>query len=278
MLSPNQLLHIYYFKGLLTSDVTGGSDSFIGNWEEDGFSFLFFSQPSESVVEKVVEANPQMVLLDQYRMTYAEWHGGSVSAVCSGRFIILPAREVSEQDVDKAHRLIPIMIDPGVVFGSGMHPTTSGCLEALGPVFDKLPGATVVDLGTGSGILALAAAKLGAGHVLAVDNNRLAVKTTKTNIDLNGLGDTVLAIQGHAEDFIETDFDILIANIHYDVLRRIIETDGFIEKKMFIISGLLRSEARDVRQRFSRLPVKVIHTWEHDHIWHTMWGVGAIHK
>jgi ribosomal protein L11 methyltransferase len=272
MLSPHQLLHIYYFKGHLVEDVIGCSNSFIGNWEEDGFSFLFFSRPAGNAIEKIIEANPQMTLLDEYRMTYAEWHGGTFSPVAAGPFVIVPAWEASEQKLEAAHGLTPIVIDPGVVFGSGMHPTTLGCLEALGLAFGSSPMATVVDLGTGSGILAVAAARLGAGRVLAVDNNRLAVKTAKTNIALNGLGDAVLAVQGRAENFIDVDADLLIANIHYDILRRIIETDGFLKKKMFILSGLLRSEARDVDLRFSRLPVKRIQTWEHDHIWHTVWG------
>ena len=183
-----------------------------------------------------------------------------------------PTHMESEQKIEAAQGLTPIVIDPGVVFGSGMHPTTLGCLEALGLTFGGSPMATVVDFGTGSGILAIAAARLGAGRILAVDNNRLAVKTAKTNIALNGLENTVLAVQGRAENFIDVDADLLIANIHYDILRRIIETDGFLKKKMFILSGLLRSEARDVDLRFSRLPVKMIQTWEHDHIWHTFWG------
>lgn len=266
MLSPQQLLHIYYFKGHLAADVVGGCKGFIGNWEEDDFSFFFFSQPSGSVVEKVLESNPHMVLLDEYQMTYAEWHGGVFSLMTAGRFIIIPALAGSDQKPLKNDDRIPIMIDPGVVFGTGMHPTTVGCLEALGLVFDKFPVSTVVDLGTGSGILAVAAARLGAGRVLAVDNNRLAVKTAKANIGLNEMGKAVLAVQGCAESFISVDVDLLIANIHYDILRQLVEAEGFIKKKVFILSGLLRSEARDVDFRLSRLPVKIIRTWEHDHV------------
>jgi len=90
-----------------------------------------------------------------------------------------------------------IELDPGLAFGSGLHPTTRLCLEALE---DHLhPGATVLDVGTGSGILAIAAARLGASSVLALDTDPLAVQVARQNVALNGVESLVRVEPGTVE-------------------------------------------------------------------------------
>ena len=80
---------------------------------------------------------------------------------------------------------IPLVIDPGMAFGTGSHPTTQLCLAALEDYVR--PGMRVADIGTGSGILAIAAAKLGASHVVATDIDPLAVKIAAENVGVNGV-------------------------------------------------------------------------------------------
>ncbi len=106
------------------------------------------------------------------------------------RLVIKPTwRDYSAQPGD-----IVIALDPGMAFGSGLHPTTRLCLEALE---DHIcPGARVLDVGTGSGILAIAAARLGASRVLAVDTDPLAVRIAQENIVLNQVQAVVDARQG----------------------------------------------------------------------------------
>jgi ribosomal protein L11 methyltransferase len=82
-----------------------------------------------------------------------------------------------------------IQLDPGMAFGSGLHPTTRLCLEALEDYLR--PDATVLDVGTGSGILAIAAARLGASRVLALDTDRMAVRIARENVVLNHVGSVV---------------------------------------------------------------------------------------
>ncbi len=86
--------------------------------------------------------------------------------------------------------------------------------------------------------------------------NLLAAKTAERNIRLNRLQQSVLAVQGSADEFIDIQADLLIANIHYDVMKRLVCSDGFLKKNMFILSGLLRSEAADIENRLTQLPVK----------------------
>ena len=81
-------------------------------------------------------------------------------------------------------------------------------------------------------------------------------------------------MQGYAEDFIACPADLLIANIHFDVMKKLIadKAGSFASKKRFILSGLLRSEAKQVRIELERLSAKIIKSWTHEGIWHTFYG------
>jgi ribosomal protein L11 methyltransferase len=105
---------------------------------------------------------------------------------------------------------VVIQLDPGMAFGTGLHPTTQMCLVAL----EKLihPGAKVLDLGTGSGILAIAAAKLGAGRVLAVDNDPVAVKTARDNVVTNGM-QGIVSVRGGSLTEVSGSYDLVVVNI-----------------------------------------------------------------
>ncbi|HET8568213.1 MAG TPA: 50S ribosomal protein L11 methyltransferase [Candidatus Limnocylindria bacterium] len=111
---------------------------------------------------------------------------------------------------------IPVVLDPGMAFGTGLHPTTQQCLEALSML--ELAGRSLLDVGTGSGILAIAAAKRGARPVVAVDDDPIAVEAARENAAANGVAVDVGA--GSAAD-IRGSFDVVVANIVADVLTRI---------------------------------------------------------
>ncbi len=103
--------------------------------------------------------------------------------------------------------------------------------------------------------------------------NRLAAKTAERNVRLNQLQQSVLAVQGSADDFIQIPADLLIANIHYDVMKRLVCSKGFLRKNIFVLSGLLRSEASDIENILMQLPFTILNKWVHDGIWHTYWGI-----
>ena len=71
----------------------------------------------------------------------------------------------------------------------------------------------------------------------------------------------ILAVQGRAEAFIEHPADLLLANIHYDVMRLLVKSAGFLQKKWFILSGLLRSQAGDISRKLSGKPLKILKKW-----------------
>jgi ribosomal protein L11 methyltransferase len=278
-LRPDTLLYIYYIEGvvpdlLAVPTLEGGNDvfmleNFIGNWVEDDFSFLFFSQPAKDRVLEILAEFPGLTLLDDYEMTYAQWQGGNIEPVRIGRFLLNPTWIKASPGKNE----VAITLDSGVVFGNGAHPTTQACLEAIDIACAGKKVRTMLDLGTGTGILALAAAKLGCEKIIAVDYNYLATRTAQTNVSLNRLNDHILVVNGRAEEHTAVATDLLVANIHYQVMRELVRTEGFLKQKWFILSGLLRSEAEKISEFLDTQPVLILKRWNRDEIWHTILGI-----
>lgn len=266
---PDTILHIYYFEGKIPPNYAFPSNGFLGNWQEDQFSFLFFTHPAEVTVMDLLQEISGLTLLDQYEMTYGEWQGGKIEPMQIGQFIFFPPWLPPPQQKD----MLTIQMNPGVVFGNGLHPTTRDCLAAMEQVFSLASIKSVVDLGTGTGMLALAAAKLGCPQVVAVDFNFLAAKTTSENVQANGMQDAVFVINGQAQDFMHLRTTLLVANIHYDIMHSLIRSEGFLTPKWFILSGLLRSEARAVIDYLATQPVKILRQWDQNSVWHTFLGI-----
>ena len=135
----------------------------------------------------------------------------------SRRITICPTwREHTQRDGEHV-----IMLDPGMAFGTGHHPTTRMCLEQL----DKLvkPGNDVLDVGCGSGVLSIAAARLGARHVFGLEIDSVAVNVAKQNVRDNGVEHTVRVVQGTLPhlDVKQSAYDIAVANISAKVVSEI---------------------------------------------------------
>ncbi len=273
LLRPDTLLFIYYIEGTIPALYTINAEGFIGNWVEDDFSFLFFTQPAKKLVREILADFPEFKLLDDYEMTYAQWQGGNIEPVRIGRFLLNPTWiKASPGEND-----IAITLDSGVVFGNGNHPTTQACLEAIEIACAGKRVRTMLDLGSGTGILALAAAKLGCEKILALDYNYLATRTACINVSLNNLDDHILVVNGRAEDHTSVATDLLVANIHYDVMKDLVRTEGFLKQKWFILSGLLRSEAGKILEFLNSQPVLILKQWSQDDIWHTILGITNPH-
>jgi ribosomal protein L11 methyltransferase len=270
--NPYGDLYIYYLEGRLDHALPIVNEHFIGNWEEDGFNFLFFKEKSDATVHGVMALQSGLKLLDRFQMSYDEWHGGVVTGFQAGDFLIEPPWAVTRNACEKKPTTHHLIIDPGVVFGTGTHPTTTDCLTALQQVFQSDPPSRCMDIGTGTGILAIAAGCMGCPMTMAVDLNLLSVKTARRNILLNGMEDKILAVQGSAENFMDYPADFMIANIHYDVMRKLIESKGFYHKKTFVLSGLMKSEARAVKDRLFQNHAEITQIWDQNGIWYTFLG------
>lgn len=159
-----------------------------------------------------------------------------------GRFLIKPSWE----DIEIAPDEILIELDPGLAFGTGAHPTTEGCLLFLQEFL--IPGEIVFDLGTGSGILAIAAAKLGAKKNVAIDNDEQAIIVARENAQRNGVSS---AIEFRAIDFAQmepVDVDLLVSNLTAPLIISFLPiiAQKFRGVKLFIASGITSAQREDI--------------------------------
>lgn len=141
-----------------------------------------------------------------------------------------------------------ISLDPGTAFGTGSHATTSLCLSELEKIVDS--GTTILDIGTGSGILAIAGLLLGAKNAVGVDIDPLSVETAQKNAERNGVSKKSEFLCGDLAEKINGQYDVVCANIVADVIIRLFDNvkdymkdDGFL-----IISGIIDIRADDVKK------------------------------
>jgi ribosomal protein L11 methyltransferase len=144
-------------------------------------------------------------------------------------------------------------------FGSGEHETTESCLKIL----ERRPGvkgARILDLGSGTGILAIAALKLGAEHAVCVDIEEDAVESARVNCQLNQLDDAVTHITGTLDIVKDNNFDLVLANIYGDILLALAEplTAKLKPGGTLLLSGILWEYNFDVRQTYERMGCEVV--------------------
>lgn len=144
---------------------------------------------------------------------------------------------------------IPVRIDPSMAFGTGTHPTTQLCLELVEKYV--LPGQPVIDVGCGSGILSIAAVKVGASHALAVDIDNASVRSTRENAEANGVSDSIETGLGSVDEVRNGQFTlrrapVVLANILAPVIIRLFDA-GLAEllsaPGKMVLSGILVEQA-----------------------------------
>jgi ribosomal protein L11 methyltransferase len=264
---PYAQLHIYRLDGQLDARAAIEDARFLGRWPEGDTACLFFSERADEAIAGLLRAYPHLRLADHTCMPYEQWQGTIAAEERVGPFRIVPAWEPDA--VRSAGDPLTLILDPGVVFGAGNHPTTRDCLLAIDRAAAEGRFRTALDLGTGTGILALAAARRLDARVAAVDLNPAAVQTAARNVARNRLADRVLVLQGRAEQAVDGHCDLLMANIQAPVLRQVMEAAGFRAKRGFILSGVTSGEAGDVRRRLAALGVPIRQEWTRDGVWHT---------
>jgi ribosomal protein L11 methyltransferase len=158
---------------------------------------------------------------------------------------------------------VGVRLDPGLAFGTGTHPTTALCLEWLDGI--ELAGRQVIDYGCGSGVLAIAALKLGAAQVIGIDNDPQALAASRDNAGRNDIGQQ---LQLYApEDFEAVPADVLVANILAGPLAQLAPRFAACLKPgaPFALSGILEGQAAELVERygewFTGLAVAVREDW-----------------
>lgn len=168
-----------------------------------------------------------------------------------GRRILIRPSWIALDDVDAAPDDLVLALDPGLAFGTGLHPTTQMCALALE---ERLaPGATVLDVGCGSGILSVLAAMLGASAVDGVDTDPEAVRATRDNAAANGVSGRVRAAAGSWDaPGVAQRYDVVVANILAPVIVKLLDAGLGQKGDVFVFSGILDTQADDVLAAFAR--------------------------
>jgi len=180
------------------------------------------------------------------------WEKSRVVIKVSERIVIKP----TFKDYSAKGNEIVLTIDPKMSFGTGEHQTTKLMLRLL-EKFVK-PGMKVLDVGSGTGILAISAVKLGAEKVVAVDFDEICLENCKENCILNDVENSVEVVTGEIDDVKDKDFDLILANIQKNVLLEIAEKIKvkLNQNGIVILSGLLNSDKTAIEEKYHSLGFK----------------------
>jgi ribosomal protein L11 methyltransferase len=159
-----------------------------------------------------------------------------------------------------------LRIDPKMSFGTGYHETTRLCLRLMEKYLEQ--GATVLDIGTGTGILAIAGVKLGAASAVGVDVDEWSYSNAMENARLNGVEDRVKIVRGELADVAAGKFDFVVANIQLNVIAGLLDdVKAYLhEKSILVLSGLLHTDRQQILETLTQLRFHVIqeiteHEW-----------------
>jgi ribosomal protein L11 methyltransferase len=171
-----------------------------------------------------------------------------------GLFTIIPAGDPTPNPSG-----LPIVLGEKGAFGSGEHETTASCLDIM-PTIPDVNGSHVLDLGSGTGILALAAARLGAASVVAVDLEEAAAVSCRENVALNNLESQITTLCGELSAVGDRYFDLILANIYADILLPL--ADQLVGMTCcgghLLLSGVPLQDKFDIVQRYTRLGCSVV--------------------
>ncbi len=202
---------------------------------EQGLRYLNMMYPMPEPIYKIVD-----------EQDWAEAWKVHYHPVRIGKRLFIRPRWI---DIEIPEGAVEISLDPGMAFGTGTHPTTQLCLEALEEYVQ--PGMKILDLGTGSAILAIAAAKLGAGQVLGLDTDPVAVAVAIDNVRESGVENQIVIQEGSLENVITSArrFDMIVVNILARIIIQMCDEhlgDTVRPGGTAIFSGIIAEQGDDV--------------------------------
>jgi ribosomal protein L11 methyltransferase len=231
-----------------------------GDYPEEGVivkAYLPLNSFLGEAVEEIKEAISTLVSFDidigHNKVTISEineeewanaWKKYYNPVKISEKFTIVPTWESYEK---VSNDELIIELDPGMAFGTGTHPTTVMCIQAIESTVK--PGDSVIDVGTGSGVLSIAAALLGASNIRAYDLDDIAVKTARVNVKLNKVNHAITVSQNNLLNDITEPADVIVANILAEIILRFVN-DAFRLVKpggYFITAGIIQQKKQDVK-------------------------------
>lgn len=191
-----------------------------------------------------VSPNSSVEMADTPDIDWSErWRDRIVSHEV-GPLVVSPPWLAREEDAERS-----IIIDPGMAFGTGDHETTRGVIRLMAGIIQ--PGDTVADLGAGSAVLAIAAAKLGASRVAAIELDPDAIENAEQNVIRNGVADRVTVLEGDADVMLPLlgQFRVILVNIISSVITELLPAirNGLAPGGVVVLSGVLVAESRALK-------------------------------
>lgn len=264
------------------SDLTKEKRAFFGelyeldaaNYPKEGILVKAYFVDNREWAEKLQEITKQITALEQYDINIGlnqvtvhdvkeedwenEWKKYFKPLPITKSLTIVPSWESYEAKADEKI----ISIDPGMAFGTGTHPTTVLSMEALEKKITE--GDTILDVGSGSGVLAIGSILLGAKHVYAYDLDEVAVNSTRLNASLNQMQEQITSQSNDLLKGVKQEADIIVSNILADILLRLIDDawDNLVDQGYFITSGIIASKQEMVKDALLAKGFDIIETNE----------------
>jgi ribosomal protein L11 methyltransferase len=238
-------VYIYEFARDMREEISPlkNDEDYIGFWKEANYSYLFFKKDKKDLLRRFF-----LPFRSETVLRHEDWEAGNpLDILHVGQITVHPPWKIPP-----GKEGIALCIEPGMAFGSGYHASTRGCLVLLEKLFRMFIPQTVLDLGTGTGILSIASLKMGARAAFSLDYNNLAVDTAKKNRGLNGLENQMHLWMGDARDFLYIDADLLIANLYFQVINQLTDQEAFYSKPYCLLSGLLGHEGYRVWEKLQK--------------------------
>lgn len=239
-----------------------------GILEENNFVLVYFNENCSTTKEdiemellylkelKIIKEFSVEFSINENKNWNEEWEKNLNIIKVGERIVIRPTSKNYQPEKDE----IVLNIDPKMSFGTGEHETTKLVIKLLEKYVT--PGITVLDVGTGTGILVIAAVKLGAGYGIGIDNDEVCYENGIENCIKNNLSDKIEIRTGTIEDIKQNDFDIVIANIHKNVLIDI--SKKLIGKTkhngLIILSGLLIADEKEIVEFYLQKDCELVET------------------
>lgn len=221
-------LFVYHLDGITVPEVN--DPDLIGIWMEDGTPILFFHQQKDELVSRLCNEFG-CTLIYQADLDYTDWEAGQeISPFTVEGVKVSPVWDKQPAD---------LIIDPSVIFGSGFHPSTRLCMETL-VKYCRTPEvnpSSMLDLGCGTGLLALTAAHIGVNSIKACDNNTLACEVAEKNCRLNGFNNIEVSEVDLRKNLPSTNVDLVVANLYHTLLGELFQEPTFWQAKLYIVAG-----------------------------------------
>ncbi len=226
----------------------------IGTWIEDDTAILFFHKDKKQLIEDICNRSGAKIIYEA-NLNYQDWEAGlDITTFSVPPLVVAPLweRALLPENSDD----IPIHLDPSVIFGSGFHPTTRLCLQTISDILCSNSKAinSMVDFGTGTGLLSLGAAKLGVETIRSYDNNPFACLVAEKNVGLNSCDSQIKVMEADLRGALpDTHVDLVVANLYKGLLVEFFENPDFWNARYYIISGFIPSMEEEL---LTALPMK----------------------